>query len=781
MQGGLDPAGRQSLSTSVAATGRDRATVGFQVHADPLGSWLPRRRADLFAAGAAAVLAFLVFMNSLWNGFVYDDLTFIEENPAIGHLSDLRAILAAGYWPDRLDLLYRPLVIFSYALNYAVAGLNPFSYHLVNVLLHGGNSALVYHLFVMLFKARGLALGAAVAFALHPIHTEAVAYTLGRADLLASVFLLLSWWWYLKWDEAPVRAKTLWLTASVAAFGLALLSKEHAVILPGLLILTDLLRTPEGGLPRSRIMRVRCLTAYVWYLLPLAGYCVVRVLVLGGLISARVSWLANPLGQADTWTRSLTAIKILGKYLWLLLVPVRLSSDYSYNQIPVSSSLFEPAVLVALLALLAILALAVWNWRRRSVISMGVAIFAIAILPVSHLLFPMGTIMAERVLYLPSLGFCLLLAGTVTALAARPRWSLVAVGAFGLLLLGYGGRTVLRNWDWRSNLAIFTAAARTSPNSADAHAYLGDTLLEGRDLSGARREFERSLEMYPTYSKALIGIGLVLEKQGQIDEAIRVYQKIEKGKRYYGRARLNIGFLALKQGNRSEALTEFREVAQLGFLGPRESNELAEGFFQLGSLAEAQAMLETARHYAPDVFFIRRNLAGIYLRQKRWEDALRELEAAASLMPDSAEIQLDLGKLYAQLGFPAAAETALRSSLGLQPGDPDALSLLGGIFVQQGRLQEAKEVLLAAISLRPKDAEARYNLGVAFEGQGKLPEAREQIEAALRLRPQYPMAHRALGKVLERQGRSVEARREFQTADRQEKSLRSGAREGSSR
>jgi 4-amino-4-deoxy-L-arabinose transferase-like glycosyltransferase len=136
-----------------------------------------------------------------------------------------------------------------------VAGLKPFTYHLVNVLLHAGNSALVYRLFVALVKARGVALAGAAAFALHPIHTEAVANTVGRAELLANAFVLLSWWWYLKWDDAPARAKARWLAASLAAFALALFTKEHTVILPGLLVLSDLLRASERGLPLGRTIR----------------------------------------------------------------------------------------------------------------------------------------------------------------------------------------------------------------------------------------------------------------------------------------------------------------------------------------------------------------------------------------------------------------------------------------------------------------------------------------------------------------------------------------------
>ena len=613
---------------------RDRAAAGPRLP-DPLAAWLPARRPDRFAILAIAAIAFLAFANSLWNGFVFDDVPIIKENRAVRQLSNLRAIFGNGYRPENRDFLYRPLVIFSYALNYAVAGLKPFTYHLVNVLLHAGNSALVYRLFVALVKARGVALAGAAAFALHPIHTEAVANTVGRAELLANAFVLLSWWWYLKWDDAPARAKARWLAASLAAFALALFTKEHTVILPGLLVLSDLLRASERGLPLGRTIRDKWWTAYAWYLPPFAGYLIARFLVLGGLVTPEISWIANPPASADLWTRYLTTIKVLGMYLWLILFPVHLSSDYSYNQIPLSRSIFEPPVLAAVLALMVTLGLAVWNRRRRPIISMGVGIFAVAILPVSNLLFPIGTILAEQVLYLPSLGFCLVLAFAVTTLAARPRWGLLAVGAFGLLLLVYEARTVIRNWDWRSNATLFAAAARTSPNSADAHAYLGDVLLGRGDLPGARGEFERSLEIYPGYSKVLVGLGTVFEKQGKIEEAIQTYRKVEKGKRYYGRARLNLGSIALQRGRPEEARLEFREVAALGFLGAKEANELAEGFFRLGYLTEAQTILEAARHYAPHVFYIRENLAVVYWRQGRREDAQRELEAATRLKSPS--------------------------------------------------------------------------------------------------------------------------------------------------
>jgi Tfp pilus assembly protein PilF len=748
---------------------------------ESLPGWLSRQRVDLFVAWAVAALGSLAFANSLWNGFALDDAFIIVDNPAIRRLSNLHGIFAAGYWPKQNDLLYRPLIIFSYALNYALAGLAPFPYHLVNVLLHAGNCALVYLILMALFRARALALAAAAAFALHPIHTEAVASVVGRAELLANAFLFLSWRWYLRWDEGAARLKGRWLAASVAAFALAIFTKEHAVVLLGLLVLTDLLRASERGRPLGRTLWGRARSAYAWYLLPFVGYFVARVSVLGELLTSRVGFLVNPLAHTDPWTRVLTAFKVLGRYLWLLLVPVRLSSDYSYNQIPVSHSLLEPGVLAGLLALLGLCALAGWTWRRRPALNVGIAIFVLTILPVSNLPFPIGTIMAERVLYLPSLGFCLLLAGALMSLVSRPRWGPVALSAFALLLLGYGTRTVLRNQDWRNNATLYAAAALTSPNSAAAHYGLGKTMLEQGELSGARRELERSLKIYPEFGEAYHSLAAISVAQGQIDEAIRNLRIAIGFAPGYGLAHLNLGGLYLEKGMTAQALEEFRAAARLGDLRVEEINLLAKGFFTVGSLPEAKESLERALYYTPSSFVLRHNLGLVYSRQGRWEDAQRELEAAARLKPDSPEVQMNLGSVYAARGMPAQAEAAFKASLGPQGADPDVLSALAGVFIQQGRLAEAEETLQTAIRLRPDRAEAHYNLGVVFERRNELVDAQKQFEAAVRIKPQFPVARRALGAVLQQQGKMAEARREFKLAEDQEKLLRAGAPAGSGR
>lgn len=769
---GLEPLAPQASSAAAKGPGDEPTIAG----PDMLSCWLPRQRTDFYAAWAVAALGFLAFVNSLWNGFVYDDVPIIVDNRAIRHLSDLRGIFAYGYWywfDPRADLSYRPIVIFSYALNYAAAGLKPFTYHLVNVLLHAANSALVYRLLMVLFSARGLALAAAAAFALHPIHTEAVANVVGRAELLANAFLFLSWWWYLRWNEGPMRVRARWLAASVAAFALAIFTKEHAVVLLGLLVLADLFRASERGLPLSQVFLEKCRTAYVWYLPALALYSAARFLVLGTLLGLQVRERINPLAYTDLWTRLLTAIKVLGKYLWLLLVPFRLSPDYSYNQIPISHSLAELGVLVSLLVLLVLFVLAVWSWPRKPVISFGIAVFGLTVLPVSNVPFPIVTLMAERVLYLPSLGFCLVLALAVTVLVARPRGRLLAASAFVLLLLGYGTRTVLRNRDWRSDEALFAAAVQTSPNSAKVHLELGKTMLDSGDLSGSQREFERSLKIAPRYSLAYINLGKTLERQGQIDAASRAYQTATEVNPKSDGAHLDLGQFYLRRGMNSEALDEFRSAARLGVFNEKLLNSLVVGFLLLDSPIDASRSIEAATYY--NSFMLRNNLGIVYMHLGRLQDAQRELEAAAALEPNSPEVQMNLGRVYAERGLPAQAEAHFKHSLRLQPGNPEVLNFLAAVLGEQGRLAEAQEALQTVLSLQPSNGEAHYILGILLARQGKLLDAQEQFEAALRITPQDPVARRALSEVLRQRGRTAEAKRELKRAEDQERLLRSAA------
>lgn len=671
--------GTRAGPAGVGAAGREPCAGS----ADPLLSGLPFlvRIPHAWAAAIPFALALVAFLTSLGNGFALDDNSIIVENSLIQDLANLRIIFMSPYWQSWNfgDLLYRPLVITSIAINYAVSGLRPFSYHLVNVLLHAGNSALVYAVTCQVFRQRGLALLAAAAFALHPIHTEVVANVTGRSELLAAMFLFIAWLLYVLRDAAPSEpagagrsplARALLLGGSALSFALALLSKEHAVILPFLLVLSDALRETrrvpapsQAGLMRALWRRL--VTGYLLYLVVLAGYLLVRVSVLGTLRSPGRNSVLNPLLTADFSTRLLTAMRILGKYLLLLVAPVRLSADYSYNQVPLASSAFEPDVLLPVLGVAAI----AWFLRRRALLAFGFVVFLVTLAPVLNIFFPIGTIMAERLLYFPSFGFCIALAGLVALATERirdPRWlRWLPIGAFVLLLVLYGGKTVVRNQVWASDLALWRATVVTSPDSAAAHRNLALELMNLGDLEAARLELVAALRILPSWWDARQRLGAVLLLQNRLDEAV----------------------------------AEEQEAIRLEPQAP-------EPHYNLGRAYEIKGWLPEAR---------------------------REFQRAASLalQRGSPHLYVGIGVFFYRHGELAEAERWFQRAVEAWPLYIDAHVSLGGNYWKQGRLSEAGAAFTRALEIDPNSAKAHQGLGLVLRAQGREEEAKREFNLAV--------------------------------------------------
>lgn len=458
------------------------------------------RRWGLLCAAVAA----LAYLNTLGHQFTYDDHVAIEGNPLIRDLRLLPRLVTTGYW-DAIpgaaadtDRLYRPVTVASYALNYAVHGLSPRGYHAVNVALHAAASALTVPLLTAL-GAPGWGAGAAgLLFALHPVHSEAVASVVGRAELLAALWLLVAW--RLSLMPGP-RAGAL----ALGAYALALLSKENAVSL--------LLLYPGAQLVLRRPLRRGLLAGLVAVT---AAAVLLRYLVLGTLHQPPPARL-NPLVAADGPTQVLTALHILGLYLTRLFFPLTLSADYSYDAIPLVRGL-SPAPLLPVLVWSGLLAVACWRWRGLA--WLAVLLIAAPLLPVSNLVFVIGTPMAERFLYLPVLGLALLIAAGLTRVPPR-----AAMAGLLLLALLYAGRTVRRNQDWHDDFSLWRATVQTSPRSALAHLGLGMAYL-GRDQPReALREVERALEIMPRWADARNSLGVIRDRLGDRAGAIQAFEQ----------------------------------------------------------------------------------------------------------------------------------------------------------------------------------------------------------------------------------------------------------------
>jgi hypothetical protein len=428
---------------------------------------------------ALGALVLAAYSNSFQAGLVFDNSKVILQDARIRAATseNVRLILTEGY-NSNTSGLYRPLTTFSYLLNYAVLGnaIHPEGYHWVNLTLHAANVLLVYLLGILVWGESAPAFALAALWGVHPLLTESVTNIVGRADLLAAFGVLAGLLCYLRGAAATGRTKLLWWAAMLAAQTIGIFSKENAAILPGVMLLYDLTWRARSGW-RERAV------AYAALILPLAAFFYAR-----GAMRMHISPVDNPLANADFWTARLTAIKVIGRYLWLFVWPSGLSADYSYNAVSIfgwHAVQWEDAqALIALAVCLACALLAV-RWRRtRKPLFFFLAFFFVALLPASNLVVLIGSIMAERFVYLPSIGLagCVVAAVSLLARQARlprlpaPRTAWIALG---FLCLACAARTYTRNFDWLDERSLWTSAVNVCPESAKAHYNLANKLAQG--------------------------------------------------------------------------------------------------------------------------------------------------------------------------------------------------------------------------------------------------------------------------------------------------------------
>ena len=405
------------------------------------------------------LIALAAYINSFGLGLAQDSKTIVTADPRVQAVTadNVKAILTKNYWwPKTGDGLYRPVTTFSILFNYAVLGdgPNPTGYHVVNFLLHAGNVWLVFELALLLLRRPGPAFFAAAIWAVHPIGTEAVSSIVGRADLLAAMAVLGGLLLY-------VRKRSAWTPLALFAIATAgVFAKENAAILIGLMLLWDLTFREKP--------RWQCYAGVAASLIVLA---VVRYAVLGALPPAETPYVDNPLFRAGFWTARWTALEVVGLDLWLLVFPVILSSDRS-QALPAAWS--DPWVWLSLAAIVAILATAIARYRKDPLIFWAAGFFAIAILPTSNLIILIGTAMAERFLYLPSIAFAIF----VAALLYRLKNEKIARGALIALIALFAVRTLARNPAWNSNTSLALADVPNSPRSFRLHDMLAKELYD---------------------------------------------------------------------------------------------------------------------------------------------------------------------------------------------------------------------------------------------------------------------------------------------------------------
>ncbi|MFI5398839.1 MAG: tetratricopeptide repeat protein [Candidatus Binatia bacterium] len=499
-------------------------------------------------------LAMLPYANALSAGFTFDDEPDIQKNPAITSGVDLARIVAAPFPPGTV---YRPFAVLTFALNERLAPGNTVAYHGVNVLLHAGVAVLVFVLAIRLFGSVRTAQIAAVLFALHPVHTEAVTSLVGRTELLAALFGLGA---ILSVDRAdttthwPARLSLYLL--SLASFSLALFSKESALAVVPLILLFRIARRREP-LVTGLLTQLGSLD-WVPYALCAGVFLFFRSRVVGGLMVNTPTPLDNALAFVPWSIRVRSALGILWDYFGLLNLPLVLAADYSCAQVPIINTWTAPRFVAGLA--LVVVAGCVTVRDRRPAVTFAMAFPFVALSVTSNLLFPIGTIKAERLLYFPSVGWALLVAFGFDHLTRVQRYRPIIIGLLSILVGAFAVRTWVRNWDWLDNASLYRSMVRSAPDSAKSHYNMGVAFQKEGDDAAAIAEFRRALEIYPFSdgASAPLGIGVASEKQGRMKEAIEWYKKALDLWPEFGKAHTNLCRALLIEEQFDEAATACR-------------------------------------------------------------------------------------------------------------------------------------------------------------------------------------------------------------------------------
>jgi len=578
------------------------------------------------AALALCVLTLLAYSNSFDGGLVLDNKVLLLD-PRIREATPQNVALIfqhTYWWPTGEAGLYRPFTTLSYLFNYPVLGEGDqlFGYHAINLLLHLGNVLLAYALALRLVRRFWPSVFIAAVWAVHPASTESVTNIVGRADLLAAMAVLSGFLMYLKGRKASGWVRGAWLAGLMAVTTVGVFSKESAVAILPVIVLYELVSWKER--PGLRPLWLGCAAT----LTPIAFMLWKRSAVLAASPPAEFPFTDNPIVGADWWTGRLTAIKVIARYLWLTIWPANLSCDYSFGQIQLAhgTAVDWLACIVVLAAAVAVIL--AYRWNRTAFFLACFSFFNFA--PASNLFFPIGTIMADRLLYLPSLGLLACLVLAVYAGAQKPKFAMLAPVVLGVIVCGFAARTWMRNQDWQSELALATHDVRVSPRSYKLHQLLAVSLFESD----------------PQHSN----IDQVIDEQG-------------------------------------------KSIALLDPLPPvlsRADPYRQAGYYQLlkGDLEHERDAAKSAATYRSALQAIERCIA--IDKVSRGSYLARANGGQAALSQGDAQAYLLLSLAYVRLGDPEKAYGAINQARTLDPLNPKMYQQLSAILAQQGRNDEAE-------------------------------------------------------------------------------------------
>jgi protein O-mannosyl-transferase len=552
-----------------------------------------------------------VYFNSLNNGFVYDDITIITENYFLNNFTKaLPDFFSKNYFAIAKETTYRPVGTLTYFLNYKIWGLNPFGYHLSSVFLHIINILLLFYLLNKLFGEKNISFLVSLIYMLHPVLTEAVNGVTFNEDILTTMFFLLSFIFYVKINENK-KSGTFYFFFSLFFFFMALISKEIAITLPVIILLYEVLL--KDGFSSDNIFKVKSiindsLSVIIKKRLYYLGFAVVSIIYLYILFVAMKSPdkpEVSSYGSDGLFLRIVYLPYNLFSYIKISCFPFNLCLEHDFHY---PSGFFSMENIISYLVVIGVILFSKYIYRYSKKIFFGIWFYIITLLPVLNII-PIYKPVADRILYLPMIGFCLVLGGILTEIFdrlkienKRLKFGIRAV-IIVLILFGYSYLTVTRNVVWKDELTLWGDVVKKNPRYAYGYGELGLAYLDKKMYVEAEYNIRKAIEIDKNALKPYVNLSLLLIEKDRLDDALETINKaLEINPDYI----LGLKKLAL-------------------IYGIKEQNKEAEDVYK---------KIIRLRSYDTEAYF---NLGLIYAVQGKYNDAFISWEKVLEIDPNNAK------------------------------------------------------------------------------------------------------------------------------------------------
>ncbi len=598
----------------------------------------------------AAVLGFLLYVNTFGHYYTLDDFSSIKDNWVVkGGLKNIGIIFSTEYrygtW-NSPGSLYRPIPLLMFALEWQLSPDKPFIAHLMNVALYATTGWALWITWrrILVHYPPVIVAMTVLFFMAHPIHTEVVCNIKSRDEIMSLLFGTLAM--YAIWRHLEHKSVG-WMAAAMLSYGIAMFSKEGAIMFVFLFPLTMWYFTNKSV---GETLRTAGLMA-----IPAAIFLLVRQSVLGAQQQHEIySILDNfMVGASNSAERLASAFMMCGKYLWVLIMPQPLVCDMGYPQVTVVG--FNDWR--ALLGFFLYVGMGVWallNMGKKHILSFAILFYLICFSLFSNVIFLIGTSYGERLQYMPSFGFALALAWGIAKLFKiedlkevwNPNGKGVALWSIaGIIIALYGIKTITRNPDWANSGTLYAADLSNSPNCAklNYHNALEVARIAMDEKTGAvtdRAGLEKALEcytkcikLYPEYHDAYGGRGIAYFRLGQYDKAFDDYQ------------------ISIKYRPNNAPV-----LSNMGYI-----------YFMRNQLDKAEEVYKESIKYDPRFVDARRNLGAVLAMKKKFTEAIEQWQEGLKYDPNNATLLFYIGSAYRDMGQPEKGVSWLEKAYAIDP------------------------------------------------------------------------------------------------------------------